>query len=59
MWFAPNIATAIDIMSRPELRRPFGGGTRFMLSFLLTIVFVIAALVRAMGKPLHLPGAAC
>ncbi len=41
MWFAPNIATAIDIMSRSELRRAFGGGARFMLSVLITIVFVI------------------
>ena len=42
MWFAPNIATAIDIMSRVELRRSFGGGVRFALSFVLTVVFVIA-----------------
>jgi membrane glycosyltransferase len=42
MWFAPNIATAVDIMTRADLRRSFGGGVRFMLSFLLTIVFVIA-----------------
>ena len=41
MWFAPNIATAIDIMSRPQLRRSFGGGVRFTLSTLITIVFVI------------------
>jgi len=42
MWFAPNIATAIDIMSRADLRRSFGGAARFVLSFILTIVFVIA-----------------
>ena len=42
MWFAPNIATAVDILSRSDLRRSFGGGLRFVLSFLLTIVFVIA-----------------
>ena len=42
MWFAPNIATAIDILTRSDLRRSFGGGVRFVLSFLLTIVFVIA-----------------
>jgi membrane glycosyltransferase len=40
-WFAPNIATAIDVLSKPQLRRAFGGGTRFVLSFLLTIVFVM------------------
>jgi membrane glycosyltransferase len=41
MWFAPNIATVIDVLLRRELRRLFGGGIRFTLSFVLTIVFVI------------------
>jgi membrane glycosyltransferase len=41
MWFAPNIATVIDVLSRPTLRRQFGGGVRFIASFLLTIVFVV------------------
>ncbi len=41
MWFAPNIATAIDVMTRRELRQTFGGGVRFMVSVLITIVFVI------------------
>ncbi len=40
-WFAPNIATAFDVLSKPELRRLFGGGVRFLASFLLTIVFVM------------------
>jgi membrane glycosyltransferase len=41
MWFAPNIATVIDVLMRPRLRRLFGGSIRFAASFLLTIVFVI------------------
>src|SRR5262245_54317799 len=41
MWFAPNIATVIDVLLRRELRRLFGGGIRFTLSFMLTVVFVI------------------
>jgi membrane glycosyltransferase len=41
MWFAPNIATVIDVLSRAELRRLFGGGIRFTASFAITIVFVI------------------
>src|SRR5215468_4288219 len=41
MWFAPNIATVIDVLLRPKLRRLFGGGIRFVVSFLLTVVFVI------------------
>jgi membrane glycosyltransferase len=40
-WFAPNIATAIDVLSKPALRRSFGGGRRFVLSLMLTIVFVM------------------
>jgi membrane glycosyltransferase len=41
MWFAPNIATVIDVLTRPKLRRLFGGSIRFIASFLLTVVFVI------------------
>jgi membrane glycosyltransferase len=41
MWFAPHIATAIDVLTRARLRRLFGGGIRFTASFALTIVFVI------------------
>jgi membrane glycosyltransferase len=41
MWFAPNIATVIDVLARAELRRLFGGALRFTMSFAITIVFVI------------------
>ena len=41
MWFAPNIATMIDVLTRPKLRYLFGGGVRFSASFLMTIVFVV------------------
>src|SRR5713101_3508287 len=41
MWFAPNIATVIDVLSSAKLRRLFGGGIRFTASFLITVVFVI------------------
>ena len=41
MWFAPNIATMIDVLSRPKLRYLFGGGVRFSASFLMTIIFVV------------------
>lgn len=40
MWFAPNIATVIDVMTRADLRRMFGGGFRFTVSTIMTIVFV-------------------
>src|SRR5262245_65406854 len=29
MWFAPNIATVIDVLTRAKLRHLFGGGVRF------------------------------
>ncbi|TMJ29776.1 MAG: glucans biosynthesis glucosyltransferase MdoH [Alphaproteobacteria bacterium] len=41
MWFAPNIATVIDVLARPEQRRLFGGTIRFVGSFVITVVFVV------------------
>jgi membrane glycosyltransferase len=34
MWFAPKIATAIDVLARRELRRAYGGAVRFLVSLL-------------------------
>ncbi len=44
MWFAPNIATAIDILSRRELRTAFGGGIRFTVSAVAQSIFVLLLL---------------
>jgi membrane glycosyltransferase len=41
MWFAPNIATVIDVLTRAKLRHLFGGGLRFTASFVITVIFVI------------------
>ena len=41
MWFAPNIATVIDVLTRRELRHLFGGAIRFSLSFTITVIFVL------------------
>jgi membrane glycosyltransferase len=41
MWFAPNIATVVDVLTRAKLRFLFGGAIRFSLSFVLTVVFVV------------------
>src|SRR5205807_4512018 len=41
MWFAPNIATVIDVLTRAKLRQMFGGGLRFSSSFAISIVFVV------------------
>jgi len=44
MWFAPNIATAIDVLARPKLRSAFGGGIRFTLSAVAQTIFVLLLL---------------
>jgi membrane glycosyltransferase len=39
MWFAPKIATVIDVLCRPALRRGFGGALRFGASVIAETVF--------------------
>ena len=41
MWFAPNIATVVDVLTRAKLRHLFGGAVRFSASFIITIGFVL------------------
>jgi membrane glycosyltransferase len=41
MWFAPKIATVIDVLSRPDLRRVFGGGLRFTAGVLSEVIFFL------------------
>jgi membrane glycosyltransferase len=41
MWFAPNIATMIHVLTDPKQRALFGGGTRFCVSFVMMIAFVL------------------
>ena len=41
MWFAPKIATVIDVLTRPQLRRNFGGTARFLSSVMTETVFFI------------------
>ncbi|MGE0719156.1 MAG: glucans biosynthesis glucosyltransferase MdoH [Alphaproteobacteria bacterium] len=61
MIFAPKIATAIDVLLRPEERRAFGGGLRFTLSFIIEMLFstlifpitTIAHTVFLLGLPLR------
>ncbi len=44
MWFAPKIATVIDVLTRPSLRQSFGGGFRFVAGVVTeTIFFVMLA----------------
>ncbi len=41
MWFAPKIATVIDVLTRPRLRRAFGGTARFLSSAATETMFFI------------------
>jgi membrane glycosyltransferase len=41
MWFSPKIASAIDILLRPELQREFGGAGRFVANFVIEAVYSI------------------
>jgi len=40
-WFAPKIATVIDVLARAPLRRAFGGGVRFLAGVATETVFFI------------------
>jgi membrane glycosyltransferase len=39
MWFAPKVATVIDVLARPALRLGFGGAWRFAASVLIETIF--------------------
>jgi membrane glycosyltransferase len=41
MWFAPKIATVVDVLCRPQLRAAFGGGLRFVAGVATETVFFI------------------
>ena len=41
MWFSPKIASAIDILLHPELRRGFGGAGLFILNYVIETVYSI------------------
>ena len=49
MWFAPNLATMIDVLLQSRLRRAFGGGLRFVTSVFMAIVF-LTLLVPSCGR---------
>jgi membrane glycosyltransferase len=41
MWFSPKIASAIDILLNPKLRRGFGGGGLFIVNYLVETAYSI------------------
>jgi membrane glycosyltransferase len=44
MWFAPKVATIIDVLARPALRRSFGGGLRFLAGVVVETIFTLILL---------------
>ena len=55
MWFAPKIATAADILARPDARRAFGGTMRLLASIAIeTIFFILLSPVMWLGHTLLL-----
>jgi membrane glycosyltransferase len=41
LWFAPNLATLTDVLSRRQLRQQFGGGIRLLAGFCTNCVFAL------------------
>ena len=41
MWFSPKVATAVEILLHPELRRGFGGAGLFFLNYFIETVYSI------------------
>jgi len=57
MWFAPKIATVIDVISRPALRRSFGGAARFIASTITeTVFFLLLSPIMWVGHTMFLAG---
>jgi membrane glycosyltransferase len=57
MWFAPKIATVIDVVSRPKLRNAFGGAGRFIASTLSeTLFFLMLSPIMWVGHTMFLAG---
>jgi membrane glycosyltransferase len=57
MWFSPKIASAIDILSRPELRRGFGGAGLFIVNcFIETVYWILLCPILWFGHTIFLTG---
>ncbi len=57
MWFAPKIATVLDVLTRAELRRAFGGTARFLASVATeTIFFILLSPIMWVCHTLFLAG---
>ena len=57
MWFAPKLATVLDVLSRPEARRAFGGTARLLASAVVeTVFFLLLSPIMWVGHTLFLGG---
>lgn len=57
MWFSPKIASAIDILLRPELRRDFGGAGRFVANYAIeTFYSILLCPILWFGHTIFLSG---
>ncbi len=57
MWFAPKIASAIEILLRPELRRGFGGASLFIANFVIeTVHSILLCPILWFGHTIFLAG---
>lgn len=57
MWFAPPIATALDILLHPQLRRSFGGSLRFAASVAAALSFnLVLAPIMGLAHTIFLGG---
>jgi membrane glycosyltransferase len=57
MWFAPKIASVIDILLRPQARRAFGGAARFLASVAIeTTFFILLCPIMWFGHTVFLTG---
>jgi membrane glycosyltransferase len=57
MWFAPKIATVLEVLSRPAARRAFGGTARFVCSVAVeTAFFLLLSPIMWVGHTLFLGG---
>jgi len=55
MWLAPKLATVIDVLMRPRLRKRFGGGMRFVAGVVTeTIFFLLLAPIMWFSHTLFL-----
>jgi membrane glycosyltransferase len=57
MWFSPKLASAIDILSRPALRRDFGGTGCFLVNYAIeTIYSILLCPILWFGHTMFLSG---